>query len=98
MSDQEDLIGRVVTSKAGRDKGRSFLVVARVDENHVHIVDGTLRKLGRPKKKKLKHLTLEAPAATGIREKITNGKQVFDAEIRNNLIALGFNGLETKEG
>ncbi len=91
MSTEIQAIGRVVTSKAGRDKGRSFLITGVIDENHVYVVDGTLRKLLNPKKKKLKHLTMESAEAEGIREKLTTGKQVFDAEIRNCLIHLGFN-------
>lgn len=43
-------------SKAGRDKSRSLIVLETVDENHVLLVDGDLRKLERPKKKKVIHL------------------------------------------
>lgn len=91
MNEEYQAIGRVVTSKAGRDKGRSFLITGVIDDNHVSVVDGTLRKLSNPKKKKLKHLTMEPAEAESIREKLTTGKQVFDAEIRNCLIHLGFN-------
>ncbi len=49
-------VGQVVRSKAGRDKGRVFIVDKIIDENLVLIVDGSLRKLDRPKKKKRKHL------------------------------------------
>ena len=48
--------GTIVLSKAGRDSGRLFIVVGRVDENFVLIADGKLRKVDTPKKKKLKHL------------------------------------------
>lgn len=51
-----DVIGRVVTAKAGRDSGRLFVVIAAEGEDFVMICDGRLRKLVRPKKKKLKHL------------------------------------------
>ena len=91
MSEHADLIGQVVTSKAGRDKGRSFLVTVVFDQQHVYLVDGTLRKLAKPKKKKLKHLSMEPSTAEGIREKLCAGKQVFDAEIRNCLMNMGYN-------
>lgn len=94
MSAFDGCIGRVVTSRAGRDAGRSFLIVAVADEDHVLIVDGTLRKLSKPKKKKLKHLHVEADIAEGIKEKLSDGKQVFDAEIRNCLHNLGYNSQE----
>ena len=53
-------VGRVVRSKAGRDSGRLFLVVRILDEEHLMIADGDLRKLEKPKKKKLRHLAATA--------------------------------------
>lgn len=49
-------IGQIVKSKAGRDKGESFIVYDIIDDNYVLLVDGKLRKISRPKKKKVKHL------------------------------------------
>lgn len=50
----EDLqIGQVVRSKAGRDKGRVFVVVGKFDDQHVLVADGDLRKIEKPKKKSL---------------------------------------------
>ena len=51
--------GCVATSLAGRDKGRRFVVVGVHDEEHVLIADGKMRKIEKPKKKKLKHLKVE---------------------------------------
>jgi ribosomal protein L14E/L6E/L27E len=48
-------IGSAVASKAGRDKGRFFAVVG-IEGDFVYIADGNLRKLQKPKKKKLRHL------------------------------------------
>ncbi len=64
--------GRVVRSKAGRDSGRLFLVVGVFDDEHLLVADGDLRKVERPKKKKLKHLeatayTCESPAIGKLR-------------------------------
>lgn len=47
-----ELLGRIVQSKAGRDKGRRFAVVAIEDDAHVRIADGDTRKIARAKKKK----------------------------------------------
>lgn len=49
-------VGQVVKSKSGRDKGRMFLVFEVLDEEYMLIVDGKLRGVERPKKKKYKHL------------------------------------------
>lgn len=53
-------VGRVVRSKAGRDTGRLFLAVGVFDEEHLLVADGDLRKVEKPKKKKLKHLEATA--------------------------------------
>ncbi|MDD4495657.1 MAG: KOW domain-containing RNA-binding protein [Eubacteriales bacterium] len=49
-------VGDIVKSKAGRDAGRYFAVWEIQDDSYVTIVDGDLRKLENPKKKKVKHL------------------------------------------
>ena len=49
-------VGRVVFSKAGRDAGHYFVVVAVLDKDHVAIANGCQRKVDNPKKKKIKHL------------------------------------------
>ena len=46
--------GQVVRSKRGRDEGKVFVVIDIID--NLYLVDGKLRKLDRPKKKKVKHL------------------------------------------
>lgn len=48
-------IGQVVRSKAGRDNGKAFIVVA-TEENYVYVADGATRRLESPKKKKLRHI------------------------------------------
>ena len=52
-----DLLGQLVVSLAGRDKGCICAVVGEPDEEgFVLIADGKVRKVEKPKKKKLKHL------------------------------------------
>lgn len=52
-----DLLGHLVVSLAGRDKGIVCAVVGKSeDEGYVLIADGRIRKVEHPKKKKLKHL------------------------------------------
>lgn len=47
--------GRVVISKAGRDKGNLFVIIS-VKDDKVYIADGKLHKIENPKKKNCKHL------------------------------------------
>ena len=53
----DDFLGRLVISSAGRDKGCICAVVGIPDEEgFVLIADGKLRKVEKPKKKKLMHI------------------------------------------
>ncbi|MGN1080521.1 MAG: hypothetical protein ACI4QV_00355 [Acutalibacteraceae bacterium] len=52
----QQLKGRIVVSKKGKDKGR-FLVIVE-DNCEIFVADGKLRPLEKPKKKNLKHLAL----------------------------------------
>lgn len=78
-------IGRVVISKSGRDKERPFLIVELPGEPYVLIADGALRRLRKPKKKKLKHLELTDIVLKSIQDKLKQGTKVFDAELRSAL-------------
>lgn len=49
--------GRVVLSKAGRDKGR-FMAVSDVADGYIFVIDGDERPLERPKRKNKHHLAL----------------------------------------
>ncbi|MFY9213877.1 MAG: hypothetical protein ACOXZT_05650 [Tissierellaceae bacterium] len=80
-------IGQVVMSRAGRDKGRIFLVLQIVDDQHVFIVDGDLRKLDNPKRKKIKHLTVYNTVVTEFKDKIENDVNINDAYVRKLLEA-----------
>ena len=56
ISSQELQIGQFVKSRAGRDKGNVYIVTKIIDDKYVEVVDGDLRKLEKPKKKKVMHL------------------------------------------
>ncbi len=84
-------IGRIVKATAGRDRDKLFMIVGIIDENYVWIVNGSNRTLTKPKKKKIKHLKAMEELNWQIREKILDGDQVFDSEIRKILEALGYN-------
>jgi len=49
------MIGQIVCSKAGRDKGY-FMVVVEEKEGFVFVCDGKERPLERPKRKNIKHI------------------------------------------
>ena len=74
-------LGSIVFSKAGRDKGDYFVVVACEGE-FAYICDGKTRKCDKPKKKKLKHLTVTNSVSELICEKIQESGKVTNNEIR----------------
>ena len=77
-------VGDLVVSRAGRDKGRPFVVLS-AEEGFVYLVDGDLRKLDRPKKKKRMHVK-PYPRKGVCRMDSFEG--LCDADIRKHIAAL----------
>ena len=75
-------VGSVVISKAGRDRGRIFLVIEEVDADFVRIANGELRKLDRLKKKRRKHLKPTGAVVQALRDRLSAGEKVEDHELR----------------
>ncbi|AEV70320.1 KOW domain-containing RNA-binding protein [Acetivibrio clariflavus] len=82
-------LGQVVYSKAGRDKGKKFIVVEMVDDLYVKISDGDLRRIENPKLKKMKHLQVTGEIILPLKEKLENKARVSNAEIRKALEVTG---------
>ena len=74
-------VGSIVYSRAGRDEGRYYMVYEILDGSHVSIVDGSVRKLIKPKKKKIKHLKNTGEVLDNIAGKILTSAKIYDAEI-----------------
>ncbi|MBW4827033.1 MAG: KOW domain-containing RNA-binding protein [Clostridiaceae bacterium] len=78
-------VGQVVKSRAGRDKGNIFLVLDIIDDKYLYVVDGDIRKLDNPKRKKVKHLIIYNTVVPELKEKIENGTKINNAYIRKLL-------------
>ena len=74
--------GSVVIAKAGRDKGRAFVVTEVTDARTVLIADGKSRPLERPKRKNVIHLQ----ATSTVIDRVTTNRQ-----LRNLLRETDFN-------
>lgn len=74
-------IGDIVLSKAGRDKGGLFVVVA-LEDIFAFVADGDLRKIDSPKKKKLKHIKRTGAESEYIKDKLSDNLKVTNAELR----------------
>lgn len=88
-SSMELEIGQFVKSKSGRDKDRIFIVIDRENEQYVHIVDGDLRKLEKPKRKKVKHLKKIDKISQDVNEKFFSEKKLTNAIIRKEIEKAG---------
>ncbi len=45
-------IGQIVRSTKGRDQGHIFVVIGILDDQHLLVTDGDLRRVDKPKKKR----------------------------------------------
>jgi len=78
-------LGSIVVSIAGRDKGKLLVIIGIVDEAFVLVADGDLRKVEKPKKKKLKHIKATGKCDTELGDKLRKGIVVTNAEIKKIL-------------
>ena len=84
MSINEIKKGMLAKSKAGHDKEHIY-VICDVDETHVYLVDGNIRTLSNPKKKKIKHVQVicDLQDMSGVDDvKIKRRLKLFDKENR----------------
>jgi large subunit ribosomal protein L14e len=80
----ELVMGTVVRSKAGRDKGDLF-VILRLEGEYAYIANGELRKVDQPKKKKLKHIQRTNYVSGFIADKLAAVGKVTNSEVRKAL-------------
>jgi len=85
LLDTNNYLGRVVFSKAGRDKDKFFIILSVLDDKYVYISDGLLRNIDKPKKKKVKHLVFTNVIAEEIRNLLMSSEKVSNAMIRKIL-------------
>lgn len=76
--------GLIVKSKAGRDKGDLFIVI-KTEGEFAYIANGNLRKVDRPKKKKLKHLEDTNSVSEFVKNRLETLGKVTNQELRNAL-------------
>lgn len=82
-------VGQIVSSKAGRDKDRLFVIIDIIDHQYVLIADGDLRKIEKPKKKKVKHLLKQNIINSNIKEKLEKNEKLDNIYLRRELEKLG---------
>lgn len=83
-----------VESVAGRDKDRIFIVMSLCDERYVFISDGKVRRVEKPKKKKIRHLKSLGKHSEFIYNKLAEGSRVSNSDVREEIHRLS-DGLES---
>lgn len=83
-----DLIGRLVISKAGRDKGKPFVVLKVLNDRFLMVADGDLRKVDNPKMKNTRHVQVTNRGIPEIAEAIANGENLENHRIKKLIRSL----------
>ena len=86
--EKSDLYGRVVISRCGRDKGKRFVVVGFLEDDRLLVCDGKLRKIEKPKKKNIRHLTFTEDSVDEVREALCSGEKLVNAHVRKRIVEL----------
>jgi len=73
-------MGMTAISLAGHDKGKTYVILS-ADENYVYLVDGSIKTLQNPKKKKLKHVQVNHTVSFWIQKLLDENKKVYDSDI-----------------
>lgn len=78
------VVGQLVYSKGGRDKGRLFIVI-NIEGDYLYLADGKFRKIEAPKMKKIKHVQKVNYVMMEIKEKIQEESNLKNADLRKAL-------------
>ncbi|MFQ8647757.1 MAG: hypothetical protein ACLRU6_02910 [Lachnospira sp.] len=74
-------IGCFATSIAGHDHNNIYVIID-ADDEYVYLVDGKIRKVNNPKKKKLKHVQLIKRTDDTIAGRINNNVALSNEDIK----------------
>lgn len=75
----------VVKSIAGHDQGKIYLISEVLEKDYVLLIDGKLRTLKKPKKKKLKHINSLNVVESQLETIFDDKSKINDGEIRKIL-------------
>lgn len=76
------MIGNLVSSLAGRDKDKVYIIINEESE-YVYLSDGSLRPINKLKKKNKKHIQIiKKGFDQNLAVKLTAGEMVYNEEIK----------------
>lgn len=73
-------IGMMAKSLAGHDKDKIYMVCGS-DDKYVYLVDGSIRTLDHPKKKKIKHIQIDYTIPEWIQGILEDGKKIENSDV-----------------
>jgi ribosomal protein L14E/L6E/L27E len=94
----ENILGRLVYSKNGRDQGRPFVIIRIVNERYVIVSDGDTRKIENPKMKNIKHLQFTKLKANEIIDYLNRGEVPENHMIKKSIRQVLVKGETDGEG
>lgn len=74
-------IGMFARSLAGHDKNKLYLI-SKVDNEYVYLVDGVIRTVDKPKKKRKKHIQIDYQIMDLIKEKLEAKVELRNEDIK----------------
>ena len=75
------MIGKFATSKAGHDKTKLYIIINE-DLEYVYLVDGDLKPLDKPKKKRKKHIQIINKVDEIIQNKLDTKQIIYNEDIK----------------
>ena len=89
-----DLIGKIVLSKCGRDKNHYYVIVDKVDDTYYLLSNGSNKTIQMPKKKSIKHFIVLENVDDEFKASVILKKKGTDLKIKRFLKLKGI----VKEG
>ena len=74
-------IGMFARSLAGHDKSKLYLI-SRIDDEYVYLVDGRIRTIDNPKKKRKKHIQIDYQTIDASQAKLAAGGELRNEDIK----------------
>lgn len=74
-------VGMLAKSLAGHDFGKLYVII-KVDSEYVYLVDGSIRTVDKPKRKKKKHVQVIREIQQTVVDKIQNNQVIQNEEIK----------------
>ncbi len=62
-----------------------YFIVIESDEKYVFLVDGSVRKIENPKKKKIKHIEITTKFSEVMAQKVTNKNKISNQDVKKAL-------------